>query len=186
MHFQPPDGFHTTDFSHLPPSPSSSSIQQFLQHATSAANSAVTALRPSSEMHPAFRKRAHSLLRGTQEGWSGMDDEATAEALRKLDGLSGKGARTRASVGVSVGPPSLSRPGTPAKVGKGPQWKGSRVARQSRRECHTKESVSGRKIKIPKKFHLLVLGSRTSCRNLNLLAVAIAAVTTNNPHPLPL
>lgn len=56
---------------------------------------------------------AHSLLRGTQEGWSGMDDEATAEALRKLDGVSGKSMKARASIS-SIGRISMhSRPATP-------------------------------------------------------------------------
>jgi dual specificity tyrosine-phosphorylation-regulated kinase 2/3/4 len=103
---------HPTDFSHLPPSPSSSSIKQFLYHA---ANN-VLPLRPSSRDATV----AHSLLRGAQEGWSSMEDEATVEVLRKLDGLSGKGARARASVGSvsrsTSRPASLSRPGTPATL----------------------------------------------------------------------
>ncbi|EPQ58536.1 hypothetical protein GLOTRDRAFT_104421 [Gloeophyllum trabeum ATCC 11539] len=114
---------HTTDFSHLPPSPSTSSIQQFLKHSSSR----------ESHLHSSPNV-AHSLLRGTQEGWSGMDDEATAEALRKLDGLSGKSARARSS--VSVGRPgSSSRPGTPGAA-KGSQWEGissSESAKSSKR-----------------------------------------------------
>ncbi|GAW02243.1 cmgc dyrk dyrk2 protein kinase [Lentinula edodes] len=83
------------DYSHLPPSPSTSSIQHFLKNT------------------------------GTQEGWSGMGDEATAEALRKLDGLSGKTARARASIGSFGRPHSQSRPGTPAsRTGTGTQWEG--------------------------------------------------------------
>lgn len=60
---------------------------------------------------------AHSLLRGTQEGWSGLDDEATAEALRKLDGISGKGARARGSVGFYSRTSNHSRPSSPASRG---------------------------------------------------------------------
>lgn len=56
---------------------------------------------------------AHSLLRGTQEGWSGMDDTATAEALRKLDGI-GRPLRGRSSFGSSR---QNSRAGTPASRG---------------------------------------------------------------------
>lgn len=56
---------------------------------------------------------AHSLLRGTQEGWSGLDDDATAEALRKLDGVSGKGARARTSIGPISRLSNHSRPSTP-------------------------------------------------------------------------
>src|SRR6202034_3425695 len=130
---------HTTDFSHLPPSPSSSSIQQFLQH-TISANSAAAPLHQSSRDASGHSANvAHSLLRGTQEGWSGMDDETTAEALRKLDGLSGKGARARASVGSLSRSTSLSRPGTPAKAGTGPQWEGIEGGKSSRRgSAHTR------------------------------------------------
>ncbi|KAH7905441.1 hypothetical protein BJ138DRAFT_773101 [Hygrophoropsis aurantiaca] len=123
---------HTTDFSHLPPSPSTSSIQHFLRHAGSANSTSTPPLRPSSsskDSAPPVHSSpnvAHSLLRGTQEGWSGMDDDATAEALRKLDGLSGKTARARASVGSFGRPTSLSRPGTPSSnTGKtGVHWEG--------------------------------------------------------------
>jgi hypothetical protein len=50
----------------------------------------------------------------TQTGWSGMIDEATAEASRKLDGLSGASTRARANVASvthsTAGPPySFSR-----------------------------------------------------------------------------
>ncbi|CAA7267975.1 unnamed protein product [Cyclocybe aegerita] len=116
---------HTTDFSHLPPSPSSSSIQQFLRN-TATAVSQPSSLHRSSKDNLQIHSSpnvAHSLLRGTQEGWSSLDDEATAEALRKLDGLSGKGARARASVGSFGRPSSASRPGTPAGKS-GSQWEG--------------------------------------------------------------
>lgn len=137
-----PRRVYTTDFSHLPPSPSSSSIQQFLHHTTSANSNAVPSSRDAST------HVAHSLLRGTQEGWSGMDDEATAEALRKLDGLSGKGARARASVGSLSRSASLSRPGTPAKAGTGPQWEGIEGAKTNRRgSAHARESINGKKDK---------------------------------------
>lgn len=56
---------------------------------------------------------AHSLLRGTQEGWLALDDDATAEALRKLDGISGKSTRSRGSLGIASRASSHSRPGTP-------------------------------------------------------------------------
>lgn len=60
---------------------------------------------------------AHSLLRGTQEGWSALDDDATAEALRKLDGISGKGPRSRGSIRAASRSSNNSRPGTPASRG---------------------------------------------------------------------
>ncbi|KAH7927709.1 hypothetical protein BV22DRAFT_1060422 [Leucogyrophana mollusca] len=131
VHHNHPRRVHTTDFSHLPPSPSTSSIQHFLRHAGSANSTSTPPLRPSSSSKDSAQAHsspnvAHSLLRGTQEGWSGMDDDATAEALRKLDGLSGKTARARASVGSFGRPASLSRPGTPASTtGKaGVHWEG--------------------------------------------------------------
>ena len=113
---------HATDYSHLPPSPSSSSIQHFLRHSGGTAPSQPSLPHSSSkdnlQSHPP-PSVAHSLLRGTQEGWSALDDEA----LRKLDGLTGKGARARASVGSFGRPSSSSRPGTPASKS-GSQWEG--------------------------------------------------------------
>ncbi len=135
----------TTDFSHLPPSPSTTSIQQFLRHTGS--NGAIGASTPFSSQKDAQNHHApnvaHSLLRGTQEGWSDLDDQATAEALRKLDGLSGKtGTRVRSSVG-SLRLVSTSRPGTPAKSAQ--QWEGvgSDSGKTSRRNsAHVRDSVA--------------------------------------------
>ena len=120
---------HTTDFSHLPPSPSTSSIHYLLKGTGNAMHS------PSSV--------AQSLLRGTQEGWSGMDDEATIDALRKLDGLSSKSAHasSRVSTGGASRTNSLSRPGTPAKPTTA-QWEGIDGKRTSRRISTRVESGS--------------------------------------------
>ena len=111
---------HTTDFSHLPPSPSTSSIHHLLKGTGSLVHS------PSNV--------AQSLLRGTQEGWSAMDDEATVDALRKLDGLSSKSAHasSRVSTGGASRANSLSRPGKPAKS-TATQWEGVDGKRSSRR-----------------------------------------------------
>lgn len=117
---------HTTDFSHLPPSPSTTSMHQFLKHAGSGTTPphrpSSSSNKESSHSH-APQNVAHSLLRGTQEGWSSMDDDAHAEALRKLDGLSGKTARARASVGSLN---RVSRPGTPGSTTgrSGVHWEG--------------------------------------------------------------
>jgi dual specificity tyrosine-phosphorylation-regulated kinase 2/3/4 len=99
-----------TDFSHLPPSPSTSTIPSFLRHSTS-----ITSVDATSPNHTSPNV-AHSLLRGTQEGWSGLDDSTTAEALRKLDGISGKSVRARSSFG-SGGSRGGSRPVTPVSKG---------------------------------------------------------------------
>ena len=143
---------HTTDFSHLPPSPSTTSIQQFLRHTGS--NSAIGASAPLSSQKETQNHHtpnvAHSLLRGTQEGWSELDDQATVEALRKLDGLSGKsGTRVRSSVG-SLRLASSSRPGTPSKSAQ--QWEGvgSDSGKTSRRSSmHIRDSTSLMKDKDP-------------------------------------
>lgn len=122
----PPRRVHTTDFSHLPPSPSSTSIQQFLNNAPTTPSAQVASLQRSSKDNLRTHSSpnvAHSLLRGTQEGWSALDDDAAAEALRKLDGISGKGARARASVGSFGRPSSSSRPVTPSGKS-GSQWEG--------------------------------------------------------------
>ncbi|PFH47681.1 hypothetical protein AMATHDRAFT_77088 [Amanita thiersii Skay4041] len=109
MGSQPTDGHpsrrvQTTDFSHFPPA----SLQ------------AQVTSKGSNQPHSFV---AHSVLRGPQEGWSELDDEATAEALRKLDGLSGKTARARASVGSLGRASGSSRPPTPAGKSAG-QWEG--------------------------------------------------------------
>ena len=118
-----------SDFSHLPPSPSSNSIQHLLRSPSSAPNTAAPPSANSQSLHPSSKDNshahpspnvAHSLVSGTQAGWSSLNDEAAAEVLRKLDGLSGKGARTRASVASFGRPSSSSRPTTPAKPGS--QW----------------------------------------------------------------
>ncbi|KAF7971643.1 hypothetical protein HWV62_20682 [Athelia sp. TMB] len=143
-----PRRIHATDYSHLPPSPSSSSIQHFLHHALHPAPSN-TSLRPSSRdaSSHASGNVGHSLLRGTQEGWQGMNEEATAEALRKLDGLSGKrGSLSRSGSGSR--PASLSRSGTPAKQGSSVQWEGIEGGKGSRRgSSNTRESMSGKTTK---------------------------------------
>ena len=123
---------HASDYSHLPPSPGSSSIQQFLRHASTGSTTGSPlhmspqqpSQQPSAQVQAALsqsqlqqlhagdhqsNKVAHSLLRGTQEGWSDLDDQATVEALRKLDGIPGKG-RARSSVSGRLS--SSSRPGT--------------------------------------------------------------------------
>lgn len=121
---------HASDYSHLPPSPGSSSIQQFLRHASTGSTTG-SPLHSSPREQPAHLAAnvAHSLLRGTQEGWSDMDDQATVEALRKIDGISGKGARTRSSVGGHSRVSSTSRSSTPSKSAG--QWEG--VGTENRR-----------------------------------------------------
>jgi len=114
------------DFSHLPPSPSSNSIQHLLRSPNTAsapqsANSQVSHPSSKDNLHAhASPNVAHSLVSGTQAGWSSLNDEAAADVLRKLDGLSGKGARARASVASFGRPSSSSRPATPSKPGN--QW----------------------------------------------------------------
>lgn len=108
------------DYSHLPPSPASGSLQQVLKNTT--INHTVVSNPSPLPGHGSSSSVAHSLLRGTQEGWSGMDDGATAEALRKLDGVSGRSLRARASV-ISVASKPGSRPGTPGSKS-GHQWEG--------------------------------------------------------------
>ncbi|KAH9174261.1 hypothetical protein EDB89DRAFT_2150999 [Lactarius sanguifluus] len=138
---------HPNDFSHLPPSPSTSSIQQFLRHVGSngavGASASAASQKEASNVHTP--NVAHSLLRGTQEGWSDLDDQATAEALRKLDGISSKSS---ARVRLSVGSLRSSRPGTPAKSGQ--QWEGmgSDSGKTSRRSsAHIRDSTSSTKDK---------------------------------------
>ncbi|KAI0948418.1 hypothetical protein AcV7_009169 [Taiwanofungus camphoratus] len=136
---------HTSDFSHLPPSPSSSSIQHFLKHSGSGSTAASPLHNIPKEppSHLAANVVAHSLLRGTQEGWSDLDDQATVEALRKLDGLSGRSARARSSIGGHSRMGSSSRPGTPAN--NTAQWEGIEGGRSIKRaSTHTSFAAKDR------------------------------------------
>ncbi|KAG8729759.1 hypothetical protein FRC10_003474 [Ceratobasidium sp. 414] len=100
------------DFSHLPPSPSTSSIQHFMKHGVNVPAPGTPPL-PSHHSSPSV---AHSLLRGTQKGWAVLGDSSTAEALRKLDGLSGRGSGSRPTTpGQKTG--RLSRPGSKEQLG---------------------------------------------------------------------
>lgn len=132
---------HTSDFSHLPPSPSQSSIQQIMKHGGSTAVSPMhnSPREPASHL---VSNVAHSVLRGTQEGWSDLDDQ-TKEALRKLDGIS-KGVRTRSSVGAHSRVGSLSRPSTPAKTTA--QWEGFPISENGKvsKRMSTFASLTGR------------------------------------------
>ncbi|KAI6019703.1 hypothetical protein F5J12DRAFT_925847 [Pisolithus orientalis] len=136
----------------LPPSPSTTSMHHLLRHAGGAPTTTTTTppTRPSSShkdlahpSHPHSSSVVHSLLRGTQEGWSSMDDDAHAEALRKLDGLSTKTARARASIGSLN---RMSRPGTPGSAAGRVHWEsgvnesGGKVSRRgSSKEKERKE-----------------------------------------------
>ncbi|EIW51115.1 uncharacterized protein TRAVEDRAFT_32656, partial [Trametes versicolor FP-101664 SS1] len=131
---------HNSDFSHLPPSPSSSSIQQFLKQGGNTSSSASSPLHAQPHLP---HNVAHSLLRGTQEGWSDLDDQTTMEALRKLDGLSSKTARARSSIGGHSRVGSSSRPSTPAKASTTTQWEGIEGGRSSKRSS-MHASLSGK------------------------------------------
>ncbi|KAI0688750.1 hypothetical protein BC835DRAFT_285298 [Cytidiella melzeri] len=133
----------TSDYSHLPPSPGTSSIQQFLRHGSGGSATASPLANANKELpSQASANVAHSLLRGTQEGWSDLDDQATVEALRKLDGISGRSARARSSVGGHSRVGSASRPSTPAKTSG--QWEGVEGRRSSRILSTGNGSVSGK------------------------------------------
>ncbi|KAF8078194.1 CMGC/DYRK/DYRK2 protein kinase [Lyophyllum atratum] len=180
----PPRRAHTTDFSHLPPSPSSSSIQQFLRHPTTSGSSHTPPLHKENTHNSP--NVAHSLLRGTQEGWSGLDDEATAEALRKLDGLSGKTARTRASVGSFVRSSSSSRPGTPAGKSGG-QWEGvgaSDSGKPKRSSGNIRDSVSAVKEREPRQSIGLGLAITDALGgNSDLIGTAISSDELSGATP---
>lgn len=175
---------HTSDFSHLPPSPSSSSIQQFLRHTSNGSTA-------SSPLHNAQRDShnvAHSLLRGTQEGWSDLDDQATAEALRKLDGLSGRSARVRSSIGGHSRVGSSSRPNTPQKTSSG-QWEGvpSSENRRSSKRISTHAGLSSREKERPKEQgtpqHGIGLGIIEATPEKDQTAVSNEPAQYSSPSP---
>ncbi|KAG9003050.1 hypothetical protein FRB94_003413 [Tulasnella sp. JGI-2019a] len=117
-----PRRVHTVhaDFSHLPPSPSTAGP---FQNRMRTAAAPVTPPLPTHHSSPSV---GHALLRGNQEGWAGVEDQATVEALRMLDGVgSSSKVRNRNSTrsagggGGSTG----SRPPTPPQKVVG-QWDG--------------------------------------------------------------
>lgn len=181
-----PRRVHTTDFSHLPPSPSTTSIHQFLKHGGSGTTPphrpSSSSNKESSHSH-ASPNVAHSLLRGTQEGWSSMDDDAHAEALRKLDGLSGKTARARASVG-SLNRASASRPGTPGSTTgrSGVHWEGvgNESGKISRRGS-TKEKDRKEEPRHPTSG-LGVAGSSGDVVTQDVQEARVGAITSGDEH----
>jgi len=147
----------TTDFTYLPASPSSTSIQHLLRTPNAASGNPSSLSKDNLHAH-ASTNVAHSLLSGTQEGWSALGDEEAAEALRKLDGLSGKGARAkaRASVGSFGRPSSSSRPVTPANKA-GSQWDGLSASDSAKSKHGSKDNVSSKDV--PRVNHNLCDGS---------------------------
>ena len=71
-----------------------------------------------------------------------MDDQSTIEALRKLDGLSGKAARARSSIGGHSRVGSSSRPSTPAKTTT--QWEGIEGGSRSSKRTSMHASLGGK------------------------------------------
>lgn len=129
--------FAPKDFSHLPPSPSSASINQFLRGSNSTHNFATNGfgtggtppgISPSASYFgapPLSRENRDNrgslpvseMHKANASTWSQGVDADTAEALRKLDGLGstpGKTSKIRSAKG-STGPGSIDRPATPPK-----------------------------------------------------------------------
>ncbi|WVQ94851.1 hypothetical protein IAU59_001934 [Kwoniella sp. CBS 9459] len=106
--------FAVKDFSHLPPSPSSASINQFLKGSGSTHNFSSTP--PASASTSQFS--ASKLQRSdSQKLRSVASNPKMDEALRKLDGLGGTPGRKRNKTSTSASTVA-SRPGTPSKSAK--------------------------------------------------------------------
>ncbi|KAG8926030.1 hypothetical protein FRC01_009429 [Tulasnella sp. 417] len=129
------------DFSHLPPSPSSNTFKHVV-HGTSNVPTTPSAAASGHHHSPSV---GHALLRGNQEGWAGLDDSQTAEALRRLDGV-GSSAKVRNRMSTRSGEGSSaggSRPPTPGtKHGSG-QWDGHETQhpKKSRASVGNKEQL---------------------------------------------
>ncbi|OCF34204.1 CMGC/DYRK/DYRK2 protein kinase [Kwoniella heveanensis BCC8398] len=103
--------FAVKDFSHLPPSPSTASINQFLKGSGSTHNFSSTP--PASASNSQFS--ASKLQRSdSQKLRSVASNPKMDEALRKLDGLGGTPGRKRNKTSTSASTVA-SRPGTPSK-----------------------------------------------------------------------
>lgn len=110
------------DFSHLPPSPSTASINQFLRGSSSGNNLSTVRTPPGSVsahgLKGATIGRSESLRsRSRSQSMKAGEVAATAEALRKLDGLGGtpnkKSAPGSSSGGGPSSTPKQTRPTTP-------------------------------------------------------------------------
>ena len=140
-----------SDFSRLAPSPSTTShshhLLQQIETYSVAATSAPDDMdgkdirRPVVVTHHSSPNVAHSLLRGHQEGWSALDDSSAVEALRKLDGISGRTLRGRSSVGsTSRGPSSPGTPGAKGVPGEGKE--AGMSLRDKERESKSHDSLA--------------------------------------------
>ena len=123
--------FAPKDFSHLPPSPSSASINQFLRGSVSNNNfgavgtgntppglspSASYFTQPTRDNRGSYMPAADSQKTLNAGSWSREVDADTAEALRKLDGLGSTPGKTKGKQKLSTGASSItSRSGTPPK-----------------------------------------------------------------------
>ena len=123
--------FAPKDFSHLPPSPSSASINQFLRGSASNNNfgavgtgntppgmspSASYFTQPNRDNRGSFMPAADSQKTLNAGSWTREVDADTAEALRKLDGLGSTPGKTKGKQKLSTGASSItSRSGTPPK-----------------------------------------------------------------------
>lgn len=108
--------FAPKDFSHLPPSPSSASINQFLRGSGSMNNFASIGSPPPSTSQITQSSSSRSVHRSNSEK---AVDPDTDEALRKLDGLSSTPGKRTPRAKPSTSATSISsRPGTPAGKGK--------------------------------------------------------------------
>lgn len=104
--------FAPKDFSHLPPSPSSASINQFLRGSGSMNNFSQIGSPPPSTSQISQSTSSRSVQRSNSGKAVDVDTE---EALRKLDGLSSTPGKKTPRTKPSTSATSISsRPGTPA------------------------------------------------------------------------
>ncbi|WWD19762.1 hypothetical protein CI109_104226 [Kwoniella shandongensis] len=114
--------FAVKDFSHLPPSPSSASINQFLRGSGSVNNfssstppSSASAANSSFTIKPQQNDAQRLKTTPSNPKISRDVDPNTAEALRKLDGLTGTPGKVRSRTKSSSGTPgAVSRPSSPS------------------------------------------------------------------------
>lgn len=105
------------DFSHLPPSPSTASINQFLRGSSSGQNLSAVRTPPGSVSghgKPSLQRSESTRSRSRAQSMKSGEVAATVEALRKLDGL-GTTPKKQSSAGNSATTPR-AHPGTPPET----------------------------------------------------------------------
>ncbi|OCF77636.1 CMGC/DYRK/DYRK2 protein kinase [Kwoniella mangroviensis CBS 8886] len=174
--------FAPKDFSHLPPSPSTASINQILKGSGSVNNFASSSTPPSSASGTTSHFGQKSIQRSDSQRLRSATsnprlDAHTEEAMRKLDGISTTPGKSKPKVKTPV----VSRPGTP------PSTKHKKVpSRSSNGSLKDSESPLNNWIDIGEELPAVPIPkAKTAKRESSSSASFIGTPTSRDSHSLP-